>query len=71
MAARASSEPGRQEADARSAVRGAAVRRRGWCDDDDRRPRRVEREGQARTSVEPGAPQLAAGVRNVITDRGV
>ena len=42
---------------------GRAVRRRGRGDDDDRRPRRVEREGQARAGLAPGAPELAAGVR--------
>ena len=32
-------------------------------------PRRVEREGQARAGVAPGAPELAAGVRSGMTDR--
>ncbi len=39
------------------------------CGDDDRRPRRVEREGQARAGVAPGASELAAGVRRGMTDR--
>jgi hypothetical protein len=36
-----------------------AVRRGGGCGDDDRRPWLVEREGQARAGVAPGAPKLA------------
>ena len=48
---------------------GAAVRRGDRRGDDDRDPRRVEREGQARAGVAPGAPELAAGVRGGMTDR--
>ena len=59
----------RQEADARAAVHRAAVRRGGRRGDDDRAPRRVERQGQARAWVAPGAPELAAGVRSGMTDR--
>jgi DNA-directed RNA polymerase specialized sigma24 family protein len=37
--------------------------------DDDRDPGRVEREGEARAGVAPGARELAAGVRSGMTDR--
>jgi hypothetical protein len=30
--------------------------------DDDRHPWRIEREGQPRAGVEPGAPELAGGI---------
>ena len=69
VAAGAGAGARRQEADARAAVRRAAVRRRGRRGDDDRDPRRVEREGQARAGVAPGASELAAGVRSGMTDR--
>ena len=60
---------GRQEADARAAVRRTAVRRRGRRGDDDRDPRRIERQGQARAGVAPGPPELARRVRSGMTDR--
>src|SRR6516164_3799400 len=69
MAAGAGADARREEAEARASLRRAAVRRRGRRGDDDRGPRRVEREGQARAGVAPGAPQLAAGVRGGVTDR--
>ena len=69
VAAGARSGARRQAADACAAVRWAAVRRRGRGGDDDRGPRRVEREGQARAGVAPGAPELAAGVRGGMTGR--
>src|SRR5919205_874883 len=69
MVADAGSGARRQEADARAAVHRAAVRRGGRRDDDDHGSRRVEREGQARAGVAPGAPELAAGVRGGMTDR--
>src|SRR5262249_26072967 len=49
--------------------RRAAVCRGGRRGDDDRPSRGVEREGQARAGVAPGAPELAAGVRSGMTDR--
>ena len=52
---------GAEEADARAAVRRAPVRRGARRGDDDRDPRRLERQGQARASVAPGASELAAG----------
>ena len=60
---------GRQEAVPGAAVHRAAARRGGRRGDDDRRPRRVEREGQAGAGVAPGVPELAAGVRGGMTDR--
>src|SRR5262249_11937747 len=45
-------------------VRRPAVRWRGRRGDDDRGPRRLERQGQARTGLAAGAPELAAGVRS-------
>ena len=53
--------PGRQEADARAAVRRAPVRRRGRRGDDDRDPRRLEREGQARAGWRPAHPSWRQG----------
>ena len=55
----------------RCASRGSlgAVRRGDRRGDDDRRPRRLQRQGQARAGVAPGAPELAAGVRGGMTDR--
>jgi nucleoside-diphosphate-sugar epimerase len=44
----------RQEADARAAARWAAVRWGGRCGDDDRGPRRLERQGQARAGGDRG-----------------
>src|SRR6516165_10571556 len=69
MAAGAGADARREEAEARASLRRAAVRRRGRRGDDDRGPRRVEREGQARAGVAPGAPELATGVRRGMTDR--
>src|SRR5918993_3603854 len=69
MAAGAGANAGRQETDTRAAVHRAAVRRRGRRCDDDRRPRRVEREGQARAGVAPGASELAAGAHSGMTGR--
>src|SRR5437763_14660531 len=69
MAAGTGTRAGRQGADARAAVHRAPLRRGGRRGDDDRRPRRVEREGQARAGVAPGASELAAGVRSGMTDR--
>src|SRR6476620_6756074 len=68
MAARYSSRARRQEADARAAVRRAAVRRGGRRGHDDRHPRCFQRKGQARAGLEPGAPELATGVRSGMTD---
>ena len=48
----------------RATVHRTAVRRRGRRGDDDRCRRRFQRQGQARASVVPGAPGLAARVRN-------
>ena len=48
---------------ARAAVRRAAVRRRGRRGDDDRDPRRVERQGQARARLAPGHPSWRQGLR--------
>ena len=50
---------GRQEADARAAVRRASGRRRSGIGDDDRHPRRVERQGQARAGLASTASELA------------
>src|SRR5690242_9254653 len=58
-----------QEADAGATVDRTAVCRGGRRDHDDRGPRRVEREGQARTCVVSGAPKLAAGVCGGVTER--
>src|SRR5437764_2455699 len=69
MVAGAGADAGRQEAAARAAVRRAAVRRRSRRGDDDRDPRSIERQGQARARVEPGASELAAGVRGGMTKR--
>src|SRR6478736_6598659 len=68
MAARYSSRARRQEADARAAVRRAAVRRGGRRGHDDRHPRCFQRKGQARAGVEPGAQELATGVRSGMSD---
>lgn len=57
----AGADVGCQLAEAGAAVYWAAVRRTGRCGDDDRGPRCVEREGQARAGVAPGAPELAGG----------
>ena len=59
----------REEADARAAVRRAAVRRRGRRGDDDRAPRCFERQSQARARLAAGTPELAGGVRSGMTDR--
>src|SRR5260370_42193031 len=59
----------RQKADARAAVHRSSVRRGGRRGDDDRGPRRLECQGEARAGVAPGAPELAAGVRSDVTDR--
>jgi hypothetical protein len=59
VAASAGADAGRQEADARAAVHRAAVRRGGRHGDDDRDPRRIERKGEARVGVAPGARELA------------
>ena len=67
VAASAGADARRQQADARAAAHRAAVRRGGRRHDDDRTSRRVEREGQARAGVAPGAPELAAGVRSGMT----
>ena len=50
-----------QEADARASLRRADVRRRDRGGVHDRHPRRVEREGQARAGLAPGASELAGG----------
>ncbi len=52
----------RQTADACAAIRRSAVRRRGGRRDDDRAAWRLQREGEARPGVGPGAPELEAGV---------
>src|SRR5204862_7443464 len=44
-------------------------RRRSRRSDDDRDPRSIERQGQARARVEPGAPELAARVCSGMTER--
>ena len=49
-------ELGAKKPDARAAVRRADVRRRGRRGDDDRDPRRLQCQGQARAGVAPGAP---------------
>jgi hypothetical protein len=69
VVASASSGARHQEAHARAAVHRAAVRRGGRRGDDDRAPRRLQCQGQARARVPPGAPELAAGVRSGMTDR--
>src|SRR3954447_25290955 len=63
MVAGAGADARREEAAARAAVRRTAVRRGRRRGDDDRDPRSIERQGQTRARVEPGAPELAAGVR--------
>src|SRR5918995_2720292 len=69
MAAGVGADAGRQEAHARTAVHRAAVRRGGRRGDDDRGSRCLQRQGQARAGVAPGAPELAAGARSGMTDR--
>ena len=51
----------RQEADARAALRRAAVRGRVRRGADDRDPRRLQRQGQARAGVAPGHPSWRQG----------
>ena len=69
VVAGAGADAGRQEADACAAVHRTAVRRGDRRGDDDRASRRLEREGQARARVAPGAPELAAGVHGGMTAR--
>ena len=59
VAAGAGTHAGRQEADARAAVRRASGRRRSGLGDDDRHPRRVERQGQARAGLASAASEPA------------
>src|SRR5262249_3302718 len=61
VAARARPEAGRAAAGAGA----AAGRGRGGRGADDRASRRLQRQGQARAGVAPGASELAAGVRDV------
>src|SRR5262249_31546952 len=61
VAAGAGTDPGCAPADAGA----AAGRGRGGRGADDRAPRRLQRQGQARARVVPGASELAAGVRDV------
>src|SRR5277367_726487 len=68
MVAGAGADARGQEADVRAAVCRSAVRRGGRRCDDDRRPRRVERQGQARARLAAGAPELATGVCGGVTD---
>ena len=69
VAAGAGADAGRQEADARAALRRAAVRRRGRRHDDDRDSRCLQRQGKTRRGVAAQACELAAGVRSGVTDR--
>src|SRR5215470_1258380 len=69
MAAGAGADAGRQEADARAAVRRPAVRRRDRRHDDDRASRCLQRQGKTRPGVAAQARELAAGVRSGMTDR--
>src|SRR5581483_1511785 len=53
----------RKAADARAEADRAAGGWRGRCRDDDRGPRRIEREGQARAGLAACPPELATGFR--------
>src|SRR6185295_12157346 len=69
MVARARSHAGREAADARAAAHRPVVRRRARRGDDDRDPRCLQCQGQARAAMAPGASELAAGLRDGVSDR--
>ena len=63
VAARPRERHRRAPAAAGAALAGPGAGRRGGDRDDDREPRRLERQGQARAGLAPRLPQLAPGVR--------